>query len=1133
MNSQQRGCIMLSNKERTKEQLVSELALLRQRVAELESVEAERRKSEEELRQSEEKYRNLFELSPIGISILDMKGVITSCNPSVYRKGGYSEGEIVGKHFSKIAPLRVTDIPKYIKIFGSIIRGKVPKPFEVAYNRKDGTTGWTEIHTALLKVTGKKLGIQVIQNDITERKQAEEEFENIFNLSPDMMGVFTTEGGLIRVNPSWETILGYKTEELLEMGWATLVHPDDVERTNKEVEKQLKGSPVVNFVNRYRCKDGSYKTLEWQATFAKEGIVYAYARDITEHRQAEEALRDSENEIRAIADNVPGLVSYLDSDGCYRFINKRYEEWFGIQSEEIIGRHFRETLGEATYEQIKDYVDEVLTGHAVSYEEALPYAFGGTRWVIARYIPDFSDDGKVKGFFALVTDISERKQAEEALQESEGKLRLMFESVTDGITVTDLNGIVIDANDRTAEIHGFSSKDELLGKSAFELIAHLDRERATANMQKTIKEESVRDIEYTLLKADGSKFIGELSASVLKDTAGNPIGFIAITRDITERKQAEEQMRVYVAGIDNANEGIAFTKMNGDMRYFNNFACRIFGYTPAEMKEINISQLSATSADEGKLEGSLREKGEFFGEIIGVRKNGETFPAILSVSIVNDDKGNPIGRMGVFSDITERKRAEEEIARLAKFPSENPNPVMRVEKDGTVLYANQAALPLLNEWRCQIGQLVPDYWHKFISEVLNSGLKKDAEVELGNSLLSLMFAPVVDAGYVNLYGLDITERKQMEEALRLSSTQWQSTFDAISDATCVINAEGRIQQCNDAMSQLTSKPISDVIGHTCCEFIHGTPKYIEGCPWVSVQNSKNRERAELLIGDKWFGITVDPILDSGHKLVGAVHVVVDITERKQAEEREEELQQELALSMRLAAVGELAAGVAHEINNPPTGVLGFSERLLRKSTDEEIRLDLERIHSEAQRMVKVMDNLRTFTRRREPEKQYSDINDILHETLELRAYELRTGNIEIVTDLAPGFPEIEVDSHQIQEVFLNIILNAEQAMTEAHGRGKLTIKTGKIKDYVRISFTDDGPGILAEHLDRLFDPFFTTRGEEGGTGLGLSICHSIVTEHGGRLCARNKPRKGATFFVELPCFQMGQKYHNDTKVSPF
>jgi two-component system NtrC family sensor kinase len=167
-------------------------------------------------------------------------------------------------------------------------------------------------------------------------------------------------------------------------------------------------------------------------------------------------------------------------------------------------------------------------------------------------------------------------------------------------------------------------------------------------------------------------------------------------------------------------------------------------------------------------------------------------------------------------------------------------------------------------------------------------------------------------------------------------------------------------------------------------------------------------------------------------------------------------------------------------------------------------------------MAKVVENLLAFARRREPKKQYADVNDILQSSLELRAYELKTSNIEVVTNLAPNLPEIMVDFHQIQEVFLNIILNAEQVMTEAHGGGRLSIKTRQIEDCIRVSFTDDGLGIPAEHLDKLFDPFFTTRWEKGGTGLGLSACHSIVTEHGGRINAKSQPGKGTTFVVGLP-----------------
>ncbi|NQT31125.1 MAG: MEDS domain-containing protein [Deltaproteobacteria bacterium] len=257
-------------------------------------------------------------------------------------------------------------------------------------------------------------------------------------------------------------------------------------------------------------------------------------------------------------------------------------------------------------------------------------------------------------------------------------------------------------------------------------------------------------------------------------------------------------------------------------------------------------------------------------------------------------------------------------------------------------------------------------------------------------------------------------------------------------------------------------------------------------------------------------------LNRKHSFADLQHWMDALVKLKESEEKEKQLRQELDHSRRLASIGELAAGVAHEINNPLTGIIGFSERLMRKNTDEKINQDLGKINSEARRMAKVVENLLTFARRREPKKQYADMNDVLQETLALRTYELKTSNIEVVTNLATDLPKIIVDFPQIQEVFLNIILNAEQAMTEAHGGGKLIIKTQQIKDYVKVSFTDDGPGIPDEHLDKLFDPFFTTRWEKGGTGLGLSACHSIVTEHGGKIYAKSKPGNGATFVIEFP-----------------
>ena len=268
--------------------------------------------------------------------------------------------------------------------------------------------------------------------------------------------------------------------------------------------------------------------------------------------------------------------------------------------------------------------------------------------------------------------------------------------------------------------------------------------------------------------------------------------------------------------------------------------------------------------------------------------------------------------------------------------------------------------------------------------------------------------------------------------------------------------------------------------------------------------------------DNPYYVPAAEFLNRKHSLADLLHWMDTVVRLKQAKEREEQQRGELNRSRRLASIGELAAGVAHEINNPLTGIIGFSGRLLRKTTDEEISWHLRTIHNEAQRIARVVQNLLAFARPREPKKQYSDINDILQEGLKLRAYELKTSNIEVALDLVPSLTKVMVDFGQIQEVFLNIIVNAEQTMTEAHGGGKLTIKTQQIEDCIRVSFADDGPGIPEGQIDKLFDPFFTTRWENGGTGLGLSACHSIVTEHGGRMYAESEPGKGATFIVEFP-----------------
>ena len=222
------------------------------------------------------------------------------------------------------------------------------------------------------------------------------------------------------------------------------------------------------------------------------------------------------------------------------------------------------------------------------------------------------------------------------------------------------------------------------------------------------------------------------------------------------------------------------------------------------------------------------------------------------------------------------------------------------------------------------------------------------------------------------------------------------------------------------------------------------------------------------------------------------------------------------MSDRLASLGKLVAGVAHELNNPLTSVIGFSQLLKERDLPDDIKGDLDLICSEAQRAAVIVKNLLTFARTRVSTKQPTKINDVIEEVMQLRAYSQKLDNIEVNRQFASDLPEIMTDYFQMRQVFLNLTLNAEYFMIEAHHGGSLTITTEKVNNTIKISFADDGPGITRENMSQLFIPFFTTKEVGKGTGLGLSICHGIVIEHGGKIYAESELGKGATFVLELP-----------------
>src|SRR5688572_17548351 len=247
-------------------------------------------------------------------------------------------------------------------------------------------------------------------------------------------------------------------------------------------------------------------------------------------------------------------------------------------------------------------------------------------------------------------------------------------------------------------------------------------------------------------------------------------------------------------------------------------------------------------------------------------------------------------------------------------------------------------------------------------------------------------------------------------------------------------------------------------------------------------------------------------------------LVRDVSERKRLEDQARDLYHQLLQAEKLAALGQTISGVAHELNNPLATILTWAERLSQRPVDEKTKRGLETILSESERAARIVRNLLTFARKRQSTRSMVDLNQVVRETLSLRSYEQRITNITIVDALSSGLPHVFADAHQIQQVLLNLIINAEQAMLTGNGRGTLVVRSWHDveRESIVLEVNDDGPGIAEELQPKIFDPFFTTKEVGKGTGLGLTVAYAIVQEHGGRIRLASNAGSGASFYVELP-----------------
>lgn len=354
------------------------------------------------------------------------------------------------------------------------------------------------------------------------------------------------------------------------------------------------------------------------------------------------------------------------------------------------------------------------------------------------------------------------------------------------------------------------------------------------------------------------------------------------------------------------------------------------------------------------------------------------------------------------------------------------------------------------------------------------------------------------------------------EDLRATRDRLDNTLASSGDAILVMDAQGKVRTFNPAAERLFGVPAGEIIGEPLSSLFPETFRDVvqELLGRVITGEQVEIPEKECVFADVqscWITGSGVPVRDSDGAIIGALFTLRDVT-------RERVIKRQIEQADRLSALGQIVAGVAHELNNPLTSIIGFGQMLLAQELDAGVRGDVERIVKSAKRMARIVQNLLVFARDHEPEMSATDINAILRQVLEMREHEMNVENIVVETYLDPALPIIRADPYQLQQVFFNLVLNAEQAMTAEHESGKLTVWSGMSPDgaHVRVEIRDTGPGIPPDNLKRIFDPFFTTKGVGKGTGLGLSVCYGIVEEHGGHIWCESEPGQGARFIVELP-----------------
>ena len=762
---------------------------------------------------------------------------------------------------------------------------------------------------------------------------------------------------------------------------------------------------------------------------------------------------------------------------------------------------------------------------------------------------DYLVKGRVDGprLIRAIRYAIERKRAERAIPDTKEFYEQLVGQAGDAIVVLDPHGIVLTWNAGAERMFGWTAA-EVLGGSYPTLHPPEVATQINQNIRRIVAGETLINAEIRRLRKDGTWLDALLTASPVRGPSGDVIAVQSIIKDITERKRIEGDRLRLAAMLEATSDFVGIADPQGRTIYINRAGRRMLGI--GEDEDVVGKDIAgyhpAWAADIILREGIPRaiRDGTWICETALQHPAGREIPVSQLILAHRAPDGSLEFLSTIARDITDRKQAEREIALLAKFPSEDPNPVLRIAQDGTILFANEASLPLLGAWQCRQGGVMPPEWRQIIPEILGDGRRNEMEVVCEGRTFTLTLAPVAEGAYVNVYALDITERKKAEEALRASARQlaeaqrighlgsweWDFATNELHWSRETYRIFGLAPQEFGGTYEAFLAAVHPADREEVMRAADDARK--RGTDYTMDYRVVRPEGTERMVRAHW-----EVQLDDNSRPVRMVGTVHDTTDQKQADEalRESErrlrkaleelkaTQQQVLQQERLRALGQMASGIAHDFNNALSPIMGFSELLLdvpqHLSDRDKATRYLKIINIAAKDAASIVRRLREFYRTRDEDEHLIPIslNQIARHAISLtqprwKDQALAAGiTVRIATDLQT-VPLVVANESEIREALLNLIFNAVDAMPQG---GTITIRTRSRDGSAELEVSDTGTGMTEEVRGRCLEPFFSTKGEHG-TGLGLAMVYGIIERHHGRIDIDSEPGRGTTVTLRLP-----------------